>query len=230
MQIHLGKIHNPIHNPTWNPGNSSIWRRSLCMYATAAALLSAAAFSSSADTLLFDDSARANFTSSRVAADSPLAAITVSSLTSISQIGAQVDLSANGNMKFLIFNLNTGTLLFSTASAPYVDTGLDFKVSSSFSPFALNPGIVYGIGAISDVSGLWSTENSSSGNNFTQNGITASDDRNGNVSNFTTPVLGTDGAAMIIVQLYGPVPEPATFTLCALGGIVLLGSRKRQRH
>lgn len=198
----------------------------------AAALLSAAASPCSAS-LLFDNVSRADFTSVRGAGNSPLAAITVSAATNIDQIGARVDLGADGNLKFLIFNLDTTALLFSTGSTAYTDDGLTFKVSPVFSSFTLNPGIVYGIGAIADVAGNWSTNNSSSGNPFTQNNITASDDRNGNVSNFASPSLGADGLAMIIVQLYGgtppaAVPEPATLAplTLACGGLVLAARRR----
>ena len=99
-----------------------------------AALVFLAASPCSAD-LLFDNSSRADFTSSRSAGTSPLAAITVSTSTTIDQIGAMVDLSLDGNMKFLIFNLNTRALLFSTGSSAYVDDGLTFKVSPVFYQF-----------------------------------------------------------------------------------------------
>jgi hypothetical protein len=91
------------------------------------------------------------------------------------------------------------------------------------------PPIPPGIGAIADVSGLWFINNSSSGSNFTQNNITASDDLNGNANNFTTPALvPSNGTAMITVQLYGPVPGPNASLFCTLGGALFLGSRKRR--
>jgi len=184
--------------------------------------------------VIFDDSARQDFTSGRAAGNSPLAAITVSAPVGIDQIGAMVDLNAAANIKFLIFDLNSATLLFSTTSAAYTDDGLTFKLSPVFSTFTLNPGTTYGIGAIADQGGLWGTNNSSSGNPFTQNNITASDDRNGNVSNFASPGLIGEGSAMIIIELgqnATAVPEPATYTLFGVGfatlGIVI--KRRRQQ-
>src|SRR5215831_17907174 len=150
--------------------------------------------------LLFDDVSRADFTSTRPAENSPLAAITVSAPVAINQIGALVDLNSAGNLRFLIFDLNSHALLFSTGSTAYADDGLTYKVSPVFLDFVLTPGITYGIGAIADVGGLWSTNNSSAGNNFTQNSVTANDDRNGNVTIFAAPTLSTDGSAMIMVQ------------------------------
>jgi len=182
--------------------------------------------------ILFDNSSRADFQSNRGAANSPLAAITVAQATSIAQIGAMVDLNSAGNLRFLIFNLDTQALLFATAAVPFADDGNTFKVSPEFAAFTLNPGVTYGIGAIADVGGLWDTNNSSSGNPFTQNGITASDDRNGNVSNFASPTLGGEGIAMIIVQLFGPtaaVPEPATLALFGALAVGAFGVRRRAK-
>jgi len=180
--------------------------------------------------LLFDDVSRADFTSGRVAEFSPLAAITVSAPTSINQIGALVDLNAPGHLKFLVFDLNSNALLFSTGSTAYADDGLTYKLSPVFPDFVLIPGITYGIGAIADVAALWSINNSSSNNDFTQNNITADDDRNGNVTIFAAPTLGAEGTAMIMVQLYGgPVPEPATLGLLATGFAMLTVAGRRLR-
>jgi hypothetical protein len=183
--------------------------------------------------VIFDNLARRDFGSSRGAGDSPLAQITVSSATQINQIGAHWDPNANGNIKFLIFNLGTSSLLFSTASAGFTDVGLSFYQSSFFPTFTLNPGVTYGIGAIASVGGEWSTNNSSSGNPFTQNGITASDDNNANVINFGTPSLAGGGSAMIIVQLGRQpstvVPEPSTYALLATGLVSLVIVSRRRR-
>ena len=184
--------------------------------------------------LLFDNSSRQDATTPRDVGSSPVAAITVAAPTSINQIGAMVDLALAGNLKFLIFNLDTSALLLTTTSTAFADTGLGFKVSTAFAPFTLNPGTNYGIGAIADVAGLWGTNNSSSGNPFLQNGISASDDLNGNVGNFASPSVFCCGAAMVIVQLYGAtatvvVPEPSSigFVLFGLGAISLGCSKYR---
>lgn len=177
-------------------------------------------------TLIFDNAVRGDFQTNRAAGDSPLAAITVSGATTINAIGALVDLNSAGNLKFLIFDLDTNVLLFSSLSQAFADDGLAYKVSSDFAPFILQPGINYGIGAIADVGGLWEINNTSFGNPFTQNGITASDDRNGNVSNFASPTKVGEGLAMIMVQLYGPngaASVPDTGTTSLLLGLSLVG-------
>ena len=180
--------------------------------------------------LIFDNSSRGDFQSGRGPEFSPLAAITVSTNVDISQIGAMVDLNSDGNMRFLIFNLDTNALLLATPSAPYTDTGLAFQVSPVFSTFTLTPGITYGIGAIADVGGGWEINNSSGGNPFTQNNITSSDDLNSNVTNFASPGISGGGTAMIMVQLFGPdatTPEPASLALVGLGVVSLIVLRKR---
>jgi hypothetical protein len=153
----------------------------------------------------------------------------------IDQIGVMADLNGAANLKFLIFNLLSSTLLFSTGPQSFADTGMDFKLSNSFAPFTLMPGITYGIGGIADVAGLWRTNNTSNGNPFTQNGITASDDLNGNVTNFASPTLGGPGSAMIIVELGGStptstVPEPTSMLLLGTGIAGLFAQRARRRH
>jgi hypothetical protein len=176
-----------------------------------------------ASPILFDNSSRGDFSTIRDVGDSPLAAITVGVPTDIDQIGVMNDLGISGNLKFLIFDLGTSALLLSTASQPFADTGLSFKLSNVFPAFTLLPGVTYGIGAIADVGALWRTNNSSSGSPFTQNGITASDDFNGNVANFANPTRVGNGTAMIIVALAGPepgpapVPEPTTLLLLGVG-------------
>jgi hypothetical protein len=174
-------------------------------------------------TLIFDNAVRGDFQTIRDPESSPVAAITVSGATTINAIGALVDLNSAGNLKFLIFDLDSSVLLFSTLSQAFADDGLAYKVSSDFAPFILQPGINYGIGAIADVGGAWETNNASSGNPFTQNGITASDDRNGNVSNFSSPNSLGDGSAMTMIQLYSPNGVPDAGTTSLLMGLSLVG-------
>jgi len=193
-------------------------------------------FSPASAALLFDDVSRANFNAPRTLDQgSPLAAITVSAPTSINQIGARVDLSTMGNLKFLIFDLNGHTLLFGTGATAYVDDGLTFKMSPVFSDFLLTPGIVYGIGAIADVTGNWSVGIPPLGTtpNFTQSSITGDAHRNGNVNTFGTLTLLADGSVMGIVQLFGAaqaVPEPTTLGLIGAGVGLLVAAARRPRH
>jgi PEP-CTERM motif len=184
-----------------------------------------------ASPIIFNDLAREDFQSVRGAGSSPLADITVSVATSIDQIGVHNDLSSDGNLKFLIFDLDSHALLFQSGPQAFVDNGLSFKLSNPFAPFILLPGINYGIGAVADVAGNWGINNTSFGNPFTQNGITASDDRNGNVTSFASPALGGEGTAMIIIELAGgpaatPVPEPGTLLL--VGGAAACAALRRR--
>jgi hypothetical protein len=191
------------------------------------------AFSEASADLLFDDVSRANLNPFRdLTQGSPLAAMTVSVPTSINQISARMDLSSSGNLKFLIFDLNSHALLFGTGPTLYVDNGLTFKMSPVFSDFLLTPGTVYGIGAIADVAGNWSVGVPPLGStpNFTQNNLTADAHRNGNVNTFASPTLLADAGVMGIVQLFGPaqaVPEPATVGLLAVSFGLLTAMARR---
>src|SRR5262249_1355863 len=187
-----------------------------------------------ATSIIFNNVSGVNFQSMRSAGSSRVADISVAAPTVITEIGVYNDLASNGDLKFLIFNLDTNALLFQSAPQAFVDDGLSFKLSNIFAPFTLLPGINYGIGAIADVAGGWGINNSSGGNAFTQNGITASDDRNGNVGNFATPTLGLEGSAMIIVELGNDtaattVPEPGTLLLLGSTAAIVLRRRRPSR-
>jgi MYXO-CTERM domain-containing protein len=182
---------------------------------------------------IFDNSGMGTAMSSRGIGDSPLAAITVSGPITINQIGAMVNLSTNANMKFLIFNMDTNALLFSTAATPEVNDGLmDFKVSAVFPTFTLMPGVHYAIGAIADQSAMWEIANGTTGFPFSMNGVTATGGLNANVANFTTPNIVSTAAAMVIIKLWSPdfvdTPEPVTAGLTAASLALLLMMRRRR--
>ena len=198
-----------------------------------AAVLALSAAAEANAVIVFNNAARQDFQTSRGAGSSPVAAITVSSTQFLNQIGVSLDPTGNANLKFVVFNLDTQALLFSTGPVSFADVGSGFYLSPTFTPFTLTPGINYGIGAVADVAGLWGTNNSSSGNPFSQGGFTASDDRNGNVTSYAPPTLaaGGDGAAMIIVELgVAAVPEPASAALLLAGLAVAGGVAARRRR
>lgn len=201
--------------------------RPLAALFTAVALT--AVTQANADTA-FDNVSVYNFLSSRSAGSSPLAAITVGSTQQLNQISAYLDPASSGDLKFLVFDLGTRDLLFSTAAASFTDVGLGYYSSATFTPFQLNPGITYGIGAVANVSGLWGVGTRLT-DSFTQGVFTASNVRNGNVATFGTPVLDADGFAMGVVQLgVAPVPEPGTIALFAAGLAVVGGMASRRKN
>ena len=107
----------------------------------ALSLVGGLAAQTAAGPIIFNNSTRMDYQTIRVAQDSPLAAITVFAAIDIAQIGVMTDLDADGDIKFLIFDLTTDALLYSTAGQSFTDDGLTFKVSSVFPTFTLLPGI-----------------------------------------------------------------------------------------
>ena len=180
-------------------------------------------------TIVFDNASSQTAASDRGAENNPLALITVSSTQFLNQIGVQLEPLSNGNLKFLVFNHDTQSLLFSSAPVAFTAVGSAFYLSPVFSPVQLDTGTNYAIGAIADVGGFWGY--GFGGSDFSQGGFTASSIRNGNVSNFASPTLFGDGSAMIMVQLgvdTGVIPLPPTAWLM-LAGIGALGVAARRR-
>jgi hypothetical protein len=104
-------------------------RRFITVWSLCCAILFAWSISGQA-AIIFDNSSRGDAQSNREAENSSIAAITVSAPTSIGQIGAMLDPSGNGNLRYVIFNLGTSALLFQTGPQAFVDTGLGFYLSA----------------------------------------------------------------------------------------------------
>lgn len=161
----------------------------------------------------------------RGAGNSPLALVTVDRPTDLGAIGVRVDLDSPGNLRFVIFDAGTSSLLFASKAQAFADDGIGYKVSAPFSRITLQKGIVYAIGGVADVGGRWSFEDTGSPDDVA-NGITVAGSANENVGDFAHPALIGAGSANIHIQLYGTAPEPSSLSLLALG-VVAVARRRR---
>jgi hypothetical protein len=185
-------------------------------------LLSGAA---SAQSLIYDNSGgTGQVMSNRGAAASPLARLTVGTTTLITNMAVDVNLSATGNIKFLIFD-STGSLLYSSTPKSF-GTGRQWALSDPFS-FTLDAGSTYILGGVSDVSGMWGVDTTFA----TQNGITSVSNRNATGTFASPTVSAVLGSSDSHIQLYAPssaVPEPGTAILLAIGCVGISGLRRRR--
>lgn len=82
--------------------------------------------------------AAGSFRTFRGAASSPVGRLTVSSAQTIAGFGVDVDINGTSNPEFLIFNSDTGALLYQSASKAFADTGADYKSASACLACALS--------------------------------------------------------------------------------------------
>ncbi len=180
--------------------------------------------------LVFDNYDAPGFLVPYGAASSPVARISVSTTTTITDIAVLDQQTTVGNIKFVIFdiiNSTTSNLVYSSAAKLFgADSGsATFKQSDDFS-FTLQQGHSYYVGGVSDIAASWSFDGTAN----TQNGIT-SVLANGNVGSFTSPVITGTGSFDSTVRLFANatvVPEPASIIMVGMTSLMGLTYARRR--
>jgi hypothetical protein len=140
---------------------------------------------------------------SRTAGSSPGALINVSADTPITRISVFNELTARGNLRFLIFSHPAHVPLLATNAQPFAAdaTGVSTWKDSVPINFTLQAGQSYDIGAISDVAGNWGFDTTAD----TAFNIT-SVSNNANFATFASPTVTGHAGADVFVRVWGVVP------------------------
>lgn len=203
---------------------------------SAIALIGVLSFSAAnrvaAETLIYNDTA-ANAATSRGAGDAPLASVTSTSAQTITRFEITDQLSAAGDLKFVIFDEHTGTLLYNSGAIAFGADSAETVKSSPVISFSMLPGVLYGFGAIGDVALQQGYDYPPTF--YSSNGITAS--ANGNMSDFANPTYTFIASAEIPLNLYTngtaaatPLPSTAYAGLGLFGGLALMFLAPRIRR
>jgi hypothetical protein len=200
--------------------------RKLLLGAVAAAAIAMVAGAAQASVILNHEDAGGSFRTFRGADSAPVGRLTVSSSQTIEGFGVDVDLNGDTTLDFLIFNSDSGALLYSSGATAFADTGAGYKYSNPFS-FTFDVGVTYGLAAISAAGGNYFVDavaNSVGGFNFLTD--------NQNVSGHTlqTGLNCCDvGTSLVVGNGAAAVPEPASWALM-IGGFGLAGAALRRRR
>jgi hypothetical protein len=183
----------------------------------------------SAATITHEDAA-GSFRTFRSAGSAPIGRVTVDSAQNLTGFGVDVDINGSSDLNFLIFNSNTGALLFQSGPKSFLDTGAGYKFSNAMS-FTLQAGITYGLTAISSAGGNYFVD-------FTANNVDAFHFLTGNQNtNGTFTSISMDsgqnccdvGTALITGPAdTNPIPEPSSVFLfgAALTGLAAIRRRR----
>jgi hypothetical protein len=160
----------------------------------------------------------------------------------IGGIGARVSAPEAGSMKFVLFDLgsgstpnSTGSLIFTQEKLFSADAAFDYKTSDPFS-FGLSANEWYAVGVITSPNSHFSI--SADGAAVVSPGptFTAYADRNLNFSDYSDPSYNVGfGSYNFHYQLYSDgvsaVPEPSTWAMMILGfaGIGFMAYRRKSK-
>ena len=179
--------------------------------------------------LVFESDA-ATSSSARNAGYGIMTRFEVTDVVQLTSIAIELDLATfAGNVKHVIFDSQTGALLFDSGPKTFFDDGMTFKESDPLS-FSLLPGVRYAIGALVDVSSLQAYV-VPGGRTF---GSVTSLGGNQNANDFANPspdleLNGTDGRVRLYGDVSSAVPVPATVPLLGLGLLAFAGVTRRRR-
>jgi hypothetical protein len=159
--------------------------------------------------------------------------VTVSANYDVTGISTVSEIASPHNMRFFIYNINSATVLYSSAPKAFLaDGGPTTKASDPFAAVTLTPGNTYLIGAVADAAGLYFY---STGPIFTS-GVVTNSNSAGNVNNFAANDFFCCFSARTNLALTSTPPAPVPtmsewmmilFGLGLVGTAVLVVQQRR---